>query len=190
MHRLIVIAFIAVTSVVPAASIPDVSTKFRSCLVTKPNGKIAPGQARETMGGQWYGKNDIWTLLWPDGIVKVVYPGGPGEMLEDGSLSMKFPWWLGPRAAGRLTITGKRLDESAPPLRASIPDGYGPHFQATALISPTEGCWEVTGKAGGASLTFVTRVVKVEAKELSPGRGPDKCVPDARRTIKQGPSCS
>jgi hypothetical protein len=53
---------------------------------------------RDSIGGQWYGKNDIWTLLWPDGIVKVVYPGGPGEVLEDGSLSMKFPWWLGPRA--------------------------------------------------------------------------------------------
>jgi hypothetical protein len=164
MLRLMVIAFIAVSSVLAAASTSRGQTKFQSCPVTKPNGNIAPGQTRETMGGQWYGNSDMWTLLWRDGTVKVVHPGGPGEVLEDGSLSMKFPWWLGPGAAGKLTIAGKRLDAPAPPLRATIPAGYGPHFQATALIFPTEGCWEVTGKAGDASLTFVTRVVKIDAK--------------------------
>jgi len=52
--------------------------------------------------------------------------------------------------------------DQQPPLRARIPDGYGDTgFQATALIFPTEGCWEVTGKVGEASRTFVTRVVKV-----------------------------
>jgi hypothetical protein len=80
-------------------------------------------------------------------------------MDSDGSLSMKFPWWRGVR--GKLIIEGRRLDASAPPLRASIPEGYGDTgFQATALIFPTEGCWEVTGKVGETRLTFVTRVVK------------------------------
>jgi hypothetical protein len=81
-------------------------------------------------------------------------------MDSDGSLSMKFPWWRGVR--GKLTIEGKRLDATAPPLRANIPEGYGDTgFQSTALVFPTEGCWEVTGKVGKVSLTFVTRVVKV-----------------------------
>jgi hypothetical protein len=54
------------------------------------------------------------------------------------------------------------LVKSAPPLRASIPEGHGDTgFQATALIFPTEECWEVTVKVGEAALTFVTRVVKV-----------------------------
>jgi hypothetical protein len=73
---------------------------------------------------------------------------------------MKFGWWRalpGPK----LTIEGRRLDAEAPPLRASIPDGYGAQFQATGIIFPTPGCWEVTGRAGGASLTFVTRVVHI-----------------------------
>jgi hypothetical protein len=66
-------------------------------------------------------------------------------------------------ALGKLTIHGKRLDASAPPLRADIPEGYGDTgFQATGLIFPTEGCWEVTGKVGQTSVTFVTRVVKID----------------------------
>jgi hypothetical protein len=160
------ITVLFVLSMFPSVgAISQASAQSFACPVTKPNGKIAPGQTQETMGGQWYGNGDMWTLLWPDGTVKLVSPGGPGEVLEDGSLSMKFPWWLGPRAEGKLTITGKRLDASAPPLRARIPDGYGPHFQATGLVFPTEGCWEVTGRAGHASLTFVTRAVKIQATQ-------------------------
>jgi hypothetical protein len=57
---------------------------------------------------------------------------------------MKFWWWRG--VDGELEITGRRLDANAPPMSASIPDGYGETgFQASALIFPTEGCWEVTG---------------------------------------------
>ena len=91
-------------------------------------------------------------VLWPEG--KVVFkPGGAGVVLENGALSMKFPWWRIVR--GRLTIEGRRLDGPAPLLRARIPDGYGEiGFQATALIFPTPGCWEVTGRVDDQSLTL------------------------------------
>jgi len=106
-----------------------------------------------------YGNGKLSTTLWPSGTVEF-RPGGPGFVESDGARSMKWPWWRGTR--GKLTIEGKRLDGSAPPLRASIPDGYGDiGFQSTGLIFPTAGCWEVTGKVGDASLTFVTRVVIV-----------------------------
>jgi hypothetical protein len=36
-----------------------------------------------------------------------------------------------------------------------------PGFHATALIFPTAGCWEVTGRVGDASLTFVVEVEKI-----------------------------
>ena len=162
MSRWTFLAFIAISSLMSVASTAEVSSKFQSCPVTKPNGKIAPGQTRETMGSQWNGKRDIWTLLSPDGTV-IFGPGRAGTVEGDGSMSIKCPWWKGP-ATGRLSITGRRLDAPAPPLRASIPDGYGAQFQATALIFPTEGCWEVTGKAGEASLTFITRVIRLDAK--------------------------
>jgi len=107
-----------------------------------------------------YGNGKIWTVLWPNGTV-IFRPGGSGFILEDGSLAMKWLWFRA--IAGRLRIEGKRLDASAPPLRASIPDGYrGTGIQASGLIFPTEGCWEVTGRVADASLTFVTRVVRVE----------------------------
>ena len=128
-----------------------------SCTVTKPNGNTPPG---EHSCPDCFGNGALWTALWPDG--KVAFSrGGPGFVAEDGSLSMKFPWWRGVR--GKLTITGRRLDAHAPPLRARIPEGYGDiGFQATGVIFPTVGCWEVTGKAGDASLRFVTLMVTEE----------------------------
>ena len=66
---------------------------------------------------------------------------------------MKFPWWRGAGLRGKLTIHGRRRDAAAPPLLADIPNGYGdPGFQATALVFPTEGCWEVTGQVADTSL--------------------------------------
>jgi len=127
-----------------------------SCAVTKPNGKMPAGVA---VNSDSYGSDALGTLLWPQGKV-VFVPGGSGFILEDGSLSMKFPWWRG--VTGKLTITGRRLDGAAPPLRARIPGGYGDTgFQASGIIFPTTGCWEVTGSVGEASLTFVTLVERV-----------------------------
>ena len=111
------------------------------------------------MSPESYGSDALGTVLWPQGKV-VFVPGGSGPVLEDGSLSMKFPWWRG--VTGQLTITGRRLDGAAPPLRARIPEGYGDTgFQATGIIFPTTGCWEVVGSVGGASLTFITLVERV-----------------------------
>src|SRR6267378_1486035 len=58
------------------------------CAVTHPNG------ARYTAppAGGNHGNEALVTSLWPEG--KVVFePDGPGFVLEDGSLSMKWFWW-------------------------------------------------------------------------------------------------
>jgi hypothetical protein len=61
-----------------------------------------------------------------------------------------------------LSIQGHQLDAPALPLRAEVPDGYGERgFQASGVIFPTEGCWEITGQVGTARLTFVNFVIKV-----------------------------
>ncbi|MGA7316124.1 MAG: hypothetical protein WBX22_19380 [Silvibacterium sp.] len=76
---------------------------------------------------------------------------------------MKFPWFRAAGLEGKLAITGRRLDAAAPPLKAVIPNGYlDTGFQATGLIFPTEGCWEITGKVGDTTLTFVNRVIRAE----------------------------
>ena len=126
------------------------------CLVTLPNGQGPPGPELSTPNH--HGNDGLWTVLWPEGVVEFV-PDGPGAILEDGSLSMKFPWWRG--VLGSLKITGRRLDSSAPALRAHIPEGYGEDgVQASGLIFPSPGCWEVTGRVGEVELTFVTLVVR------------------------------
>ena len=124
-----------------------------SCNVTVPG-----GIARIEQG--FYGTKELaFSGPWPDGTV-VFKPGGPGFVLPDGSLSMKFAWQRGVR--GALRIDGRRLDSVAPPLRAHIPNGYVDiGFQATAIIFPTPGCWEVTGRVGNASVTFITKVIKI-----------------------------
>ena len=97
---------------------------------------------------------------------------GPGFVLPDGSFEMKWPWQRG--VSGKLTIEGRRLDAPAPPLRADIPEGYGDSgFQSTALIFPTQGCWEVTGIVGNAQLTFVTLVVQVPFRFINFNWFPD-----------------
>jgi hypothetical protein len=130
-----------------------------ACEVTKPNGVVAGSEQVEPNS---FGNHQLSLGpfgLWPDGTV-VFKPGGAGFITRDGSLGMKFGWQRGVR--GQLRIEGRRLDASAPPLRAVVPNGYGDiGFQATSLVFSTPGCWEVTGHVGDASLTFVTMVVKI-----------------------------
>ena len=141
-------------------SSPTPHTNFK-CEVTKPN-DIAAGVEQRAPGS--YGKREVSVGpfgLWPDGTI-VFKPGGAGFVTRNGSLGMKFGWMRG--VSGELRITGRRLDAEAPPLRSEVPGGYGDRgFQATYLIFPTPGCWEVTGHVGDSSVTFVTKVVKIGA---------------------------
>jgi hypothetical protein len=139
-------------------SSPTPRSDFK-CEITKPN-DIAAGADKPARGS--YGNSDVSVGpfgLWPDGTI-VFKPGGAGFVTPNGSLGMKFGWMRG--VAGKLKITGRRLDADAPPLRSAVPDGYGDRgFQATYLVFPTPGCWEVTGRVGDSSVTFVTKVVKI-----------------------------
>jgi len=139
-----------------------------ACSVTLPRkAPLPPNEAGTFFGsGAAHGNGALYVGgLWPDGTI-VFEPGGPGFRYPDGSLDMKFGWYRGRGLRGKLSIHGKRLDGSAPPSRASIPEAYADTgFQATGVSFPTEGCWEVTGEVGQTRLTFVTRVVKVEGRK-------------------------
>ena len=129
-----------------------------SCPVTLP--RKSPLRRSDMFGAgsaHWKGKLFVGAL-WPDGTV-VFKPSGPGFVLPDGSLSMKFGWYRAPGLRGKLKIGGRRLDGTAPPLRGDFSDYGDTGFQATSLIFPTAGCWEVAGRVAESSLTFVTRVV-------------------------------
>jgi hypothetical protein len=124
------------------------------CPVTRPRPwRPPPGVAADALFGSGvaHGNGKLWVGGLADGGV---IAGGPGP---DGTLGRKLGWWRG--VAGSLRIEGRRLDGPAPPLRAHVPDGYGDRgFQASGVFFPTGGCWEVTGRVGSASLTFVTLV--------------------------------
>jgi hypothetical protein len=126
-------------------------TLQEQCPVTIPNG--APFSSAPAPGR--HGTAELWVGISYGGRIVA----GPQMVESDGSIGVKFPWWRG--VAGQLTITGRRLDGPAPPLRADIPRGYGDlDVQASRIIFPAEGCWEVTGRVASASLTFVVSVAK------------------------------
>ena len=125
-----------------------------NCPMTRPDGAGPPG---ELSSPGFHGSGALWTVLPPDGVDE------GGERQPDGSISQKYPWWT-VGTTGQLTIQGRRLEAPASPLHAQVnsgtpetgfaevPDG---RFWASSINFPTEGCWQITGTAGPASLTFV-----------------------------------
>jgi hypothetical protein len=122
-----------------------------------------------------YRQGSLWVGgLWPRGVVIMTRDDAePG-----GRLGMKFGWYR--LTSGYLTITGRRLDAPAPPASGvTFPGSYGlTGFNASGVIFPTEGCWQVTGRVGRVALTFVTFVIK---GHCAPGAAPSQCVASRAR---------
>jgi hypothetical protein len=90
---------------------------------------------------------------------------------DDGSISVKAPWRAyGPRGRphrgprGVLSISGRRVDASAAPLRARTQqiwqDGFtGSGMWAVVLTFPQPGCWSITGRVERTRITFRVRVI-------------------------------
>jgi hypothetical protein len=107
----------------------------------------------------WYGNTALWVGVPAGGVLPAERPYGTPWPDEWGT---KFPWWR--MIAGTLTVTARRLDGPSAGFHAEVPDGYGPiGFVPSGLIWPAPGCWQVTGKVAGRSLTFVTRVRTVHS---------------------------
>lgn len=164
MHRASKSAFVSWTCIlfcsIALAQHGPTAVTASSCPVTI--GRKSPVSPAEFFGAgsaHWNG-NLYVGALWPDGTI-VFRPGGAGYVYPDGSVGMKIAWYRGKGLHGKLTIEGKRVDAAAPPLRAKINEYGDTGFQPSEVIFPTEGCWQVTGKVADASVTFVTRVVKL-----------------------------
>jgi hypothetical protein len=149
-----------VAPVAPAATPLPAEILNDGCPVSEPNGMVPPGEDPD-FASNVLGNGALFVGLYPDGTV-VFEPGGYGTRAGDGTLAMKFWWWRG--VEGQLEISGRRLDGDSGPMWAEVPGGYGDTgFQATGLVFPGEGCWEVTGRVGESTLTFVTRIVSFYA---------------------------
>jgi len=135
----------------PAAPTPQsVAEALRACTVSTPGGPTPPAGLPPA---PYIGNGRVWVGLWPHGLVIVPR----SNIGRDGELRMKFMWWRGSTARGLLHISGNDVASGAP-LRARS-RGYGlAGFNASSIFFPGPGCYRVTGRAGGARLTFVTLV--------------------------------
>jgi hypothetical protein len=100
----------------------------------------------------------LTTTWYTDGVLWAgPVPPYRGRWFADAG-GMKVGWWRA--TTGALTIDGRRRDAPAPPLKATIPDGYGDAgFQSTSLAFPTDGCWEITARIAGAGGTHAFRII-------------------------------
>lgn len=135
------------------------------CPVTQPPARpfVPPSAypAQAPYGDFWYGTEKLWTALRPDGEWQALPHG-------EGGYSQKVFWWRTGYVGSAepqpdLQVSGKRLDGDAPLLLASsATNAYHSDFGGWAMLTgvdvPTLGCWELTGKYGDATLSFVVRV--------------------------------
>jgi hypothetical protein len=95
--------------------------------------------------GPWYVNAD-----------RTIWAGWDAVRMRAGKKGNKV-LWIRPSGT-QLTVSGRRLDGKAQPMKPTIPCCYPTGFQASGLAFPTEGCWEITAVAGTSQLTFVTKV--------------------------------
>ena len=110
----------------------------------------------------WYGSEHLWTVLPTEGSWSHL-------PLNPEGYTQKILWWsdlfsLKDEPEPALVVTGKRLDEEAPPLKTygatnAFADDIG-EAMLTGVDFPTHGCWEVTGQYKKAELSFVVWIAK------------------------------
>ncbi len=93
--------------------------------------------------GPWYINDD-----------RSIWAGWDAPRMREGGNKVL---WIRPRGT-ELRVSGRRLDAESPPLTARIPCCYPTGFQASGLVFPSAGCWEIKATAGASELVFVTEV--------------------------------
>lgn len=108
----------------------------------------------------WYGDEKLWTALPKNGTWTGLPQSSEGY-------TQKILWWSNSFSVEnepkpKLTVIGDRLDAEAPPLNVSKATNASAEDIGTAMLVgvdfPTYGCWRITGKYKGTSLSFVVQV--------------------------------
>jgi hypothetical protein len=147
----------------PAATASARTADPGGCPITRapnrpfvPPAPPAPASASAPFGEFWYGTPALWTLLRADGT----WIGLP---YHDGAYTQKVFWWSqGYDWRSPLTVTGRRIDGSAPTLAASTAtNAFAEDIGSSILVgvrTPVAGCWQIAGHLKGATLSFVVWV--------------------------------
>jgi hypothetical protein len=135
-----------------------------NCPVTVPQSPpFVPPAPYDSLGDDgefWYGSDSLWTAVRENGIWEAL-PHNPGGYTQ------KVFWWRDgyvwtKEPEPELTVTGERLDVTAPPLHASKATNASASDIGSAMLvgvdMPTLGCWKITGKYKDAELSFVVWV--------------------------------
>jgi hypothetical protein len=150
----------------PALTVPSLipTSPLADCPVTQPQDPLfvppEPYASIAPYGEFWYGTNDLWTMLQPDGQWYALPHDGDGY-------GQKVFWWregydMRTEQQPQITVSGRRLDGDAPAFeQTGGTNGYHAdmgEFMLTGVEVPTAGCWEITGRYGQAELSFVVWV--------------------------------
>ncbi len=151
------------TSTPIPTAVADVSPP-KSCPITQPPTEPfvppAPYSAQPPNGEFWYGSNDLWTALWPEGTWQQLPKSEEGYVNKLVWFREGYVWTEEPEPD--LTLSARQLDGEAvlePFMHAT--NGYHPDynsFMLTGIELPVLGCWEITGEYDGHSLSFVVWV--------------------------------
>jgi hypothetical protein len=145
-----------------------------SCPVTvRPAHPFTPPSAYQADANAfWLGTEKLWTHVTEPGIWQWE-PHKPGHEHQVQPLtaklfwmSLNYDWRAEPHP--ELTVTGRRLDGSAPALLVMPAQNAFPGPGAAMVVGvyvPTPGCWEIAGEYKGEKLSFV---VWVEPAKDSP----------------------
>jgi hypothetical protein len=134
---------------------PAETPSAKTCPVTEPAWLTPPDDAavQGTPAAGYYFVNEdrsLWASAWGTDQEAEHHLRVSPEGIKVG--------WFRP-AGATLEIRGQRIDVTqAPPLEAHIPCCYPTRFQATGLILPQAGCWEVVAQAAERELSFVVWV--------------------------------
>ncbi len=146
----------------PAA---DVATSDVACAVAAPHGStpirtdsfgsrltviaVAPGQVPNPVPAE------LDRYLKEQGAVLA-------RRLKSGRISVKAAWLRDRRAAGRVNVTGQRLDRPGGSFRSKVNRHYGgknfARIVPSELILSSTGCWRVQVRAGKARVTYDVQV--------------------------------
>lgn len=112
---------------------------------------------RPSLPSRRYGSSRLWVTLPPAGVLRVTR-----NQPDDGLYGTKLGWVPDRDRNLVLTVSGRRLDAPGRMTVRSVNWGYssdGRGSWASAVAFPNGGCWRITGRAGGTTLSYIVRVV-------------------------------
>ena len=135
-----------------------------SCSITQPLTPNfvppAPYSEQPPNGEFWYGSNELWTALQPEGIWRSLPKSEEGYVNKVVWFREGYVWTEEPEP--EIAMSARQLDgDGVVEKFVHGTNGYHPDYESfmlTGIALPALGCWEITGEYNGHTLSFVVWV--------------------------------